>query len=105
VIEASVKDTAEIQSVVDLIGGPVPAAVKHRRLKVKSKPSMLALTDGPHQAPGETERKRMEDVKSMEEMALTDHVKSMEDALGALRDLAMDDHDEAHIFEVAEQPG
>ena len=98
-IEASVKDTAEIQSVVDLIGGPVPAVVKHRRLKVKSKPSMLALTDGPHQAPGETEW------NDMGASLCADHVKSMEDALGALRDLAMDDHDEAHIFEVAEQPG
>jgi hypothetical protein len=41
----------------------------------------------------------------MEESLCAEHVESMEESLVALRDLAMDDHEQAHIFEVVERAG
>ena len=94
--EASVAETKAIQAVVDLISCSLPV-VKQKRVTGKSKP--LALTNGPHQGPGGSEW------KGMEESLGAEHVQSMEGSLVALRGLAMDDHDQAHMFEVVGQPG
>ena len=104
--EASAEETRAIQSVLNLMSlSVVPVVQRNRRVGGKSNP--MALTNGPHQEPEGSEWKAisMMDVQSMEESLCAEHVQIMDGSLVALRGLAMDDHDQAHMFEVVGQPG
>jgi hypothetical protein len=87
--EASVEETCAIQSVLDHLSSSVAAVPRNKRVRGKS--TQLALTDGPQGGIGEP--------------LCAEHVQIMEKSLVALRGLAVDDHDQAHMFEVVGQPG
>jgi hypothetical protein len=98
VTEASVEEARAIQSVLNLMSlSVVPVVQRNRRVGGKSNP--MALTNGPHHGPVGSEW------GSMEESLCAEHVQIVDGSLVALRGLAMDDHDQAHMFEVVGQPG
>ena len=88
--EASVEETCAIQSVLDLLSSSVAAVPRNKRVRGKS--TQLALTDGPHYEPVGSEW------GGIGEPLCAEHVQIMEGSLVALRGLAMDDHDQAHML-------